>query len=58
MAQKTEKILSNELISKKLTEVFPGVREFGLFDVLLRVYKTGIDEVFEISFYKDSLISG
>ncbi|MEA2111913.1 MAG: GGDEF domain-containing protein, partial [Campylobacterota bacterium] len=36
-AEITESVKKNSLINKKLTEVFPGVKEFGLFDVLLRV---------------------
>ncbi|EDZ63627.1 diguanylate cyclase (GGDEF domain) with PAS/PAC sensor [Sulfurimonas gotlandica GD1] len=58
MAQKTEDVDANELLGKRLTEVFPGVREFGLFDILLKVQESGRSEIFETSFYKDSRISG
>ncbi|MEA1892262.1 MAG: diguanylate cyclase [Campylobacterota bacterium] len=57
-AEITESVKKNSLINKKLTEVFPGVKEFGLFDVLLRVDETGQSEIFESSFYKDERISG
>jgi len=57
-AEITESIDKLSLINKKLTEVFPGVKEFGLFDVLLRVYETGQSEIFESMFYKDERISG
>jgi PAS domain-containing protein len=56
--EKTEQINRADLIGKRLTEAFPGVKEFGLFDVLLRVYETGKEEVFETAFYEDERISG
>ncbi|WP_373000878.1 diguanylate cyclase domain-containing protein [Sulfurimonas sp.] len=58
MAQKTEDVDANKLLGKRLTEVFPGVKEFGLFDVLLRVQESGKSEIFETAFYQDSRISG
>ena len=58
LAEKTEKISRHELLNKKLTEVFPAVKEFGLFDVLHRVHKSGISEHFDVNFYKDDRISG
>jgi len=58
MAQKTEDVDAKELLGKKLTEVFPGVKEFGLFNVLLKVQESGKSEIFETAFYKDSRISG
>ena len=57
-AEKTDKISPIELIGKTLTEVFPGIKDFGLLDVLLRVERTGESEVFETKFYKDDRISG
>lgn len=57
-AEKVEKIERGELIGKKLTEVFPGVKEFGLYDVLLRVYKTGESEIFDKAYYKDDRVQG
>ena len=56
-AELTENIDKHSLINKKLTEVFPTVKEFGLFNVLFRVDKTGISETFESTFYKDEHIS-
>ena len=58
LAEKTEKISRHELLNKKLTEVFPSVKEFGLFDVLHRVHKSGVSEHFDVNFYKDARISG
>lgn len=56
--EKIEKIKKEELIGKKLTEVFPGIKKFGLFEVLLRVWKTGKSEHHPITIYKDGRISG
>ena len=50
--------LKEKLIGKSVTEVFPGVKEFGLFDVFQRVYKTGTPEHHPISIYKDERIAG
>ena len=47
-----------EVIDKKVTEVFPGVKEFGLFEVFQRVWKTGIPEYHPLSHYKDDRIEG
>jgi hypothetical protein len=56
--EKTEKIKRKDVIGKSVLKVFPGVKDFGLFDVFKRVYKTGKSENHSISFYKDSRISG
>jgi PAS domain S-box-containing protein len=47
-----------DLIGKSVLDVFPGVVEFGLFDVFRRVWQTGEPEHHPISFYKDEKISG
>ncbi len=57
-AEEIENIKKEELIGKSVTEVFPGVKEFGLFDVFRRVYKTGTPEHHPISVYKDERITG
>ena len=41
-----------------MLDAFPGVVDFGLFDVFQRVWQTGKPEHFPISFYKDERISG
>jgi len=40
-AEETEHITRHEVIGRRVTEVFPGVREFGLLPVFQRVWKTG-----------------
>ncbi|MFH1718851.1 MAG: PAS domain S-box protein [Planctomycetota bacterium] len=57
-AEEIEHIKKEELIGKSVAEVFPGVRQFGLFDVFRRVYKTGKPEHHPISVYKDQRIAG
>lgn len=56
--EKMDKVLRNDLIGKRLVECFPGVKEFGLFEVLQRVWQTGKPEAFPTSFYRDGRISG
>ena len=57
-AEEIEHIKKDTLIGKSVTEVFPGVKEFGLFEVFQRVYKTGTPEHHPISIYKDERIAG
>lgn len=57
-AEQIEKITRRELIGKKLTEMFPGVSDFGLLAVLRRVAKTGEPEAFPPAFYHDQRIQG
>jgi PAS domain S-box-containing protein len=57
-AEQIDHIKKEELIGKSVTEVFPGVRQFGLFDVFRRVYKTGTPEHHPVSVYKDERIAG
>lgn len=57
-AEQIEHIKKEELIGKSVMEVFPAVKQFGLFDVFQRVYKTGIPEHHPISVYKDERVAG
>jgi PAS domain S-box-containing protein/putative nucleotidyltransferase with HDIG domain len=57
-AEKTEKVNREDIIGRSILKVFPGVKDFGLFDVLKRVYRTGKPENHPISIYKDNRISG
>lgn len=56
--QKVENIDKKDLLGRRITEVFPGVKDFGLFDVLRRVWKTGNAESFPMKEYKDNRMSG
>ena len=57
-AEKAEKINKEEIIGKKILDIFPGAKEFGLFDLLQRVNKTNQPEKKPLSFYQDNRISG
>jgi len=46
-AEDTESLSKEELQGKRFTEVFPGVQSSGLLEVLQRVYKTGVSEIYE-----------
>ncbi len=58
MAEKTENIRKQEILGKRLTEIFPGVKEFGLFEVLLHVHEQGGHEECDLGLYEDARISG
>ena len=53
-----EQVKKDEIVGKSVLKVFPGVVEFGLFDVFQRVAKTGIAESYPVSMYRDDRISG
>ncbi len=53
-AERLEKISKEQVIYKKVTDVFPGVKAFGLFEVFQRVWKTGKPELHPISVYTDN----
>jgi PAS domain S-box-containing protein len=57
-AEQIDHIRKEDLIGKSVVEVFPGVRQFGLFEVFQRVYKTGTPEHHPVSVYKDERIAG
>lgn len=57
-AAKIENLKKEDVINKSLIELFPNVKNFGLFEVLQRVWKTGIPEHFPASYYNDQRIIG
>jgi diguanylate cyclase (GGDEF)-like protein/PAS domain S-box-containing protein len=46
-------ISRNEIIGKSLLSVFPGTKDFGLLDVLYRVWQTGNPEHVPVALYED-----
>ena len=48
-----EKVKREDVIGRRVTEAFPGVREFGLFEALQRVWRTDKSEYFPEAFYRD-----
>lgn len=57
-AEEIERISRADAIGRSVLEVFPGIKEFGLFDVFQRVWRTGQAEHHPISIYRDQRITG
>lgn len=57
-AEVIEAIGRDRVIGRRVTEVFPGVRDFGLLDVFRRVHETGEPESFPVALYSDERITG
>jgi len=57
-AEQIEGIKREDVIGKRVTEVFPGVKDFGLLDVFQRVWKTGKSETLPMLQYKNHQVSG
>ncbi len=56
--ERTDKIERDQLIGKSLLEMFPGMQEFGLFQMFQRVWRTGVPENHPMTEYKDDRIAG
>ena len=54
--QTLSEVEKSRIVGKRITEIFPGVTELGLFDVMQRVYRTGKTEKLPITLYKDDRI--
>lgn len=55
----TEKIRSkNDLIGKKLIDLFPGVIQFGLYDIILEVASSKKTKDHTVKYYEDERICG
>ena len=57
-AEKIENIKKEEIIGRRVTDVFPGVVDFKIFEVFKRVWKTGTPENHPVGLYKDNRIEG
>lgn len=57
-AEKIEKVKREEIIGKSVEEVFPGVKEFGIFDLFKKVYQTGKVMEHPMKLYKDNRLQG
>jgi PAS domain S-box-containing protein len=53
-----DRVRKEDIIGQSVLRVFPGIKEFGLFDVFQRVARTGIAESHPVSVYKDKRILG
>lgn len=56
--ERLENIQRDTVIGQRLTQVFPGIKEFGLLEVLQRVWQSGQHEYFPLSFYRNERITG
>ncbi len=57
-AELIDKMKKEDLVGKRLKDCFPKAEEFGLYDILSNVYKTGIPQFMPCSLYKDYRIIG
>ncbi|MGV8026974.1 MAG: PAS domain S-box protein [Anaerolineaceae bacterium] len=57
-AEKIDHKSRSEVIGRKVTDVFPGIREITLLETFQRVWKTGQPEHHPVSFYKDKDLTG
>jgi len=57
-AERIEHVSKGEIIGKYVTEAFPGVKDFGVFEVFQRVWRTGQTEYFPAALYKDDKDQG
>ena len=57
-AEKIDKLKRDDIIGKSVFQVFPGVKDFGFFQVFQEVYQTGKPHHFPISQYQDKRITG
>ncbi|MCU0914926.1 MAG: PAS domain-containing protein [Planctomycetes bacterium] len=53
-AEEIEHVKKEDILGRSVLEVFPGVRDLGLFDVFPRVYQTGEAEQHPVSIYWDA----
>ena len=55
--EKISNVKRKDVIGKFLSEIFPGVKEFGLFNVFQKVWNTGKSQEHPVLMYKDERIS-
>jgi PAS domain S-box-containing protein len=56
-AEVIEKIDRQQVIGRRVTEVFPGVHEFGIIEVFRRVWQSGNPEHYPMAQYRDERIA-
>lgn len=57
-AERIENVKKDDIIGRRVSEVFPGIKDSGLLAVFKKVWITGIPVRFPPFLYKDSKISG
>jgi signal transduction histidine kinase/CheY-like chemotaxis protein len=56
--EKIDEVKRENIIGKRVTEAFPGIKALGLFQVFQRVFISGKAEFFQASFYQDQYRQG
>lgn len=51
------KVKREEIVERSVQEIFPGIKDIGLFDVFQRVWKSGVAEHHPVTLYADKRIS-
>ena len=57
-AQKTDNLSRDEVVGKRLSELFPAAETLGILDAFRKVWQTGETRVVGNTFYKDDRIKG
>ncbi len=57
-AERIDKVRRGDVIGKNVMDVFPGIVDLGLHEVLRRVFKSGVAEHLPRTFYQDGRIAG
>ncbi|MEI8350192.1 MAG: PAS domain S-box protein [Candidatus Omnitrophota bacterium] len=57
-AERIDKIRRDDVAGKSVLQIFPGVKEFGLFDIFKQVWETGQSVHQPISLYHDDRLVG
>jgi two-component system, OmpR family, phosphate regulon sensor histidine kinase PhoR len=53
-AEKIENLKRQDVVGKLVTEIFPGIKAAGIFELLQRVWRTGQAEYYPICLYQDN----
>ncbi len=56
--EKIESVKKDDLLYRRVTSVFPGIKKFGLFAVFQQVLQTGEPQEHPIALYSDNRITG
>jgi hypothetical protein len=57
-AEMIEQVGRAQVCGRRVTEAFPGVADFGLLEVMARVWRSGVPEAHPLSRYSDGRIAG
>ncbi len=55
--ERISQVTKQDIVGKNITEVFPGIRELGLLDVMQQVWRTGAHQYHPVSLYTDNRLS-